>query len=176
MLINSGAQTNAVMPTYAKRHKLGAGTVHELALHPTLIPISSIGGHTAALGYIIINIQIEGIPSYKEKGVALIIQSLTQLRMKVPVFLGTPIIHRLCHQMKESELHMAPEEWQHALFSYKVAQNISIHAMATETAVVTDVEYPTNAGQNPTNLDKPVLLKDTIPLSHYTLYQLLRHR
>ena len=174
MLINSGAQTNAVMPAYAKRHKLGARPVHELALHPTLIPISSIGGHTAALRYIIINIQIEGIPSYKR--VALVIQSVTQLGMKVPVILGTPIIHHLCHQMKESELHMVPEEWQHALFSYKVAQNISIHAMALETAVVTDVEYPTNAGQNPTNLDKPVLLKDTIPLSHYTIYQLLCHR
>ena len=63
VLIDSGAWTNAVTPAYAKKHKLRVGPVHKLALHPTLIPISGIGEHTVALGYIVINIQIEGIPS-----------------------------------------------------------------------------------------------------------------
>ena len=73
VLIDSGAQTNAVMPVYAKKYKLRVGPVHELALHPTLIPISGIGGHTATLRYVIINVQKEGIPSYKEEQVALVI-------------------------------------------------------------------------------------------------------
>ena len=164
VLIDSGAWTNAVMSTYAKKHKLRVGLVHELALHPILIPISSIGGHAAALRYVIINIQIEGIPSYKEEQVALVILSVTLLGMKVPVILGTPTIHHLCCQMKESELHTAPEEWQHTLLSYEVAQNVSIHAMMPETGVKTDVEYPTNTGQNPMDLDKPVLLKDRVTI------------
>ena len=64
VVIDSGAQSNAVMPAYVKEHKLKVGPVHDLALHPTLIPISGIGGHMATLGYVNINIQVEGIPSY----------------------------------------------------------------------------------------------------------------
>ena len=164
VLIDSGVRTNVVTPDYAKEHKLRVGVINELALHPTLLPISGIGGHMAALSYVIINVQIEGIPSYKEEKVALVILSMTQLGMKVPVILGMPTIHCLCYQMKESELHTAPEEWQHALLSYEVAQNVSIHAKALETGVETDIEYPTNTGQNPTGLDEPVLLKDRVTI------------
>ena len=88
-------------PAYVKEHKMKVRPIHDLALHPTLIPISGIGGHTAALGYIIINVQVEGIPSYYEEQVALVIPNVTQLGLKVPVILGTPTIHQLCCQMKE---------------------------------------------------------------------------
>ena len=110
MLIDSGAWSNALTPTYMKEYKLKVGPVHDLALHPTSIPISAIGGHMAALGYVIINVQVEGIPSYYEEQVALVIPNVTQLGLKVPVILGTPTIHRLCRQIKESEIQMAPEE------------------------------------------------------------------
>ena len=63
MLIDSGVWSNAVTPAYMKEHKIKVRLVHDLALHPTSIPISSIGGHTAVLGYVIINVQVEGIPS-----------------------------------------------------------------------------------------------------------------
>ena len=62
-----------MMPTYVKQHKMKVWPVHDLAMHPTLIPISGIGGHMAALGYVIINVQVEGIPSYYEEQVALVI-------------------------------------------------------------------------------------------------------
>ena len=165
VLIDSGAWSNAVMPAYVKEHKLKVGPVHELALHPTVIPISGIGGHIVALGYVIINVQVEGIPNYYEEQVALVIPSVTQLGMKVPVILGTPTIHCLCHQMKESEICTVLEEWQHALMSYEAAQNVSIHTMAPDTGLDENIEYPTNTGQNPTDLDETVLLKDraTIP-------------
>ena len=164
VLIDSGVRSNAVMPAYVKEHKLKVGPVDELALHPTVIPISGIGGHMAALGYVIINIQVEGIPSCYEEQVALVILSMTQLGIKVPVILGTPTIHHLCHQMKESEICTVPEEWQHALLSYEVAQNVSIHTMAPETGLDEDIEYPTNTGQNPMDLDEPVLLKDKVTI------------
>ena len=147
-----------------KEHKLKVGLVHDLALHPTLIPISTIGGHTAALRYVIINIQVEGIPSYYEEQVALVILNVTQLGLKVPVILGTPMIHRLCHQMKESEIQTAPEEWQHALLSYEASRNVSIHAMTPKLDPDPGIEYPTNTGQNPADLDEPVLLKDKVTI------------
>ena len=162
VLIDNGVQSNAMMPAYMKQHKMKVRPVHDLAMHPTSIPISGIGGHMAALGYVIINIQVEGIPSYYEEQVALVIPNLTQLGMKVPVILGTPTIHWLCRQMKESEIQTALEEWQHALLSYEVSRNVSIHPMTPQLDQDSNVEYPTNMGQDPTDLDEPVLLKDRV--------------
>ena len=117
-----------------------------------------------ALGYVIINVQVEGIPSYYEEQVALVIPSMTQLGMKVLFILETPTIHRLCRQMKESEIRTVPEEWQHALLSYEVAQNVSIHTMAPDTGLDKEIKYPMNTGQNPLDLDEPVLLKDKVTI------------
>ena len=161
-MIDSGAWSNAVTPTYVKEHKMKVWPIHNLALHPTSIPISGIGGHTAALGYVIINIQVEGIPSYYEEQVALVIPNVTQLGLKVPVILGNPMIHWLCHQMKESEIQTAPEEWQHALLSYEASRNVSIHTMTPQLDPDAGMEYPTNMEQNPIDLDEPVLLKDEV--------------
>ena len=158
VLIDSGVRSNAVAPTYVKQHKMKVQPVQDLAMHP----ISGIGGHTVALGYIIINVQVEGIPSYYEEQVALVIPNVTQLGMKVPVILGTPTIHRLCHQMKESEIQTAPEEWQHALLSYEASRNVSILPMTPQLDQDSNVKYPTNTGQDPAHLDEPVLLKDRV--------------
>ena len=82
--------------------------------------------------------------------------------MKVPVILGTPTIHQLCRQMKESEIQTVLEEWQHALLSYEVLRNVSILPMTPQLDQDSNVEYPTNTGQDPTDLDEPVLLKDRV--------------
>ena len=169
VLINSGVRSNAMTPAYMKEHKMRVQPVHNLALHPTLIPISSIGGHAAALRYVIINVQVEGIPSYYEEQVALVIPNVTQLGLKVPVILGTPTIHWLCHQMKESEIQTAPEEWQHALPSYEASRNVSIHAMTPQLDPNPGIEYPINTGQNPVDLDEPVLLKDKVTIPAFAL-------
>ena len=106
------------MPEYCCKHKLNVRPVNELASNPTLIPVSGIGGYTQALGYAIINVQIEGIKSYNEEQVTLVIQDVSGLGLRVPVILGTPTIYRLCHQMKETKISEAPDEWKHALFCY----------------------------------------------------------
>ena len=59
---------------------------------------------------------------------------------------------------------MAPEEWQHALLSYEASRNVSIHAMMPELGTDPGIEYPTNTGQNPIDLNKPVLLKDRVTI------------
>ena len=168
-MINSGVRSNAMMPTYVKEHKLKVDLVHDLALHPTLIPISGVGGHMAGLGYVIINVQVEGIPSYYKEQVALVILNVTQLGLKVLVILGTPMIHWLCCQMKESEIQTAPEEWQHDLLSYEASRNVSIHAMTPQLDTDPGIEYPTNMGQNPINLDELVLLKDKVTIPAFAL-------
>ena len=95
MLIDSGARANTITPAYCHQHKLKVRPVNELATNPTSIPVSGIG-FTQALGYAIINVRIEGIGSYNEEQVILVIEDVSGLGMRVPVILGTPTIHRLC--------------------------------------------------------------------------------
>ena len=103
VLIDSGARANAITPAYCRQNKLKVRPVNELATNPTSIPVSGIGGFTQALGYAIINVRIEGIGSYNEEQVVLVIEDISGLGMRVPVILGMPTIHRLCRQLKESE-------------------------------------------------------------------------
>ena len=64
--------------------------------------------------------------------------------------------------MKESEIQTVPEEWQHALLSYEASRNVSILPMTPQLDQDSNIEYPTNTGQDPTDLDEPVLLKDRV--------------
>ena len=175
MLIDSGAQCNAVSPEYAKACKMRVGPVHELATSPQEIPIQGIAGNTNALGYVVINIQIGGIPSYNEEQVALVIQDISRLGMRVPVILGMPTIHRLCHQMKESEIESALDEWQHALCSYEASQGIFLQAMMLGTDNEDSIKYPTNTGQNPMDLDEPIILMEKVIIPAFAL-QVVRAR
>ena len=106
---------------YVKACKMRVGLVNELATSPQEIPIQGIARNTNTLGYVVINIQIGGIPSYNEEQVTLVIEDISGLGMRVPVILGTPTIHRLCCQMK---IESAPDEWQHTLCSYEASQDI----------------------------------------------------
>ena len=109
-----------------------------------------------------INVQIGGIPSYNEEQVALVIEDISCLDMRVPVILETPTIHRLCCQMKESEIESAPDEWQHALCSYEASQGIFLQAMTPGMDNEDGVKYPTNTGQNPMDLDEPIILTEKV--------------
>ena len=74
---------------------------------------------------------------------------------KCQVVLGTPMINREIQAMKESEMENAPEAWQSAQHTYEFANYM----------VQLDPEHygmtmPTNTGENPTNLDELILLKN----------------
>ena len=159
MLIDSGARANAITPEYCRQRKLKVRPVNELATNPTLIPVSGIGGFTQALGYAIINVRIEGIGSYNEEQVVLVIEDVSGLGMRVPVILGMPTIHRLCQQLKESEFETVPNEWQHALRCYEVAQQVPLNSISVEPD---GTKYPTNTGQNPMDLDEQLILTDKV--------------
>ena len=162
VLIDSGARCNAVSLEYAKVCKMRVGPVHKLATSPQEIPMQGITGNTSTLGYVVINVQIGGISSYNEKQVPLVIEDISGLGMRVPVILGMPTIHRLCCQMKESEIESAADEWQHALCSYEASQGIFLQAMMPGTDNKNGIKYPTNTGQNPMDLDKPIILTEKV--------------
>ena len=163
--IDSGARANAITPEYCVKHELKVRPVYELAMNPTSIPVSGIGGITSALGYAIINVQIPGVPSYNEEQVTLVIQDVSGLGMRVPVILGMPTIYRLCRQMKETEINSAPKEWQHALFCYEAAQGIFLQSMNVRPD---GTGYPTNTRQNPMDLDEQLILTDKITVPAFS--------
>ena len=64
--------------------------------------------------------------------------------------------------MKESEIDSAPDEWQHALCTYEAAQGIFLQSMMSGEDGKDNTKYPTNTGQNPMDLDEPVLLTEKV--------------
>ena len=71
------------------------------------------------------------------------------------VILGTPTINRAVRAMKELEIENTPEAWCSALHSYEFANYIV--QLNPEDYGMT---LPTNTGENPTDLDELVLLKN----------------
>ena len=92
--------------------------------------------------------------------------------MRVPVILGTPTIHKLCRQLKESEFKTIPNEWQHALRCYEIAQQVPLNSMSVEPD---ETKYPTNTRQNPMDLDEQLILTDKVIIPAF-LSQIIRVR
>ena len=73
----------------------------------------------------VFRVQIEGIPSYDEEQVALVVEDGTTFGQKVPVLLGMPTQHRVVKCMKESEMEELPPEWQSIKMGYEVRNQIT---------------------------------------------------
>ena len=78
------------------------GPLEELASDATGQAFQGIRGIcTRAIGYVVFRVRIEGIPSYDEEQVALVIEDGSSFSKKVPVLLGTLTLHRVIRSMKE---------------------------------------------------------------------------
>ena len=67
--------------------------------------------------------------------------------------------------MKESEISEAPAEWKHALCCYEAVQDISIQSMSMGPG---NVEYPTNTGKNPMDLDEQLILTKKVVIPAFS--------
>ena len=56
------------------------------------------------IGYVIMSVQIEGISSYNEDQVALMVHSSTEFAHHIPIILGTPTMERAIKTLKESKI------------------------------------------------------------------------
>ena len=66
------------------------------------------------MGYVVVKVQVEGVPTYGEDQVFLVIDDNSAYSRRVPVILGTPTINCVVMVMKESEMSTAPPEWQYS--------------------------------------------------------------
>ena len=143
------------MPAYTKAHDLVVGPLEELAGNPTGHPIQGIGRvHTGAIRYVVFRVQIEGIPSYDEEQVTLVVDNESAFARKVPIILGTPMLHCVINCMKESEMEKVPPEWENVCLGYEVHNQLYSHWANVEP----DEPFPTNTGQDPMDLDEVVKL------------------
>ena len=160
-LIDNLARVNLVTPEFMKNRGLEVGSIQDLNNHNGYILLSGLGGKiTEPLGYIILQVQIPYVPSYDEDQVALVVSEDSNFLKRCQVILGTPTINRAVRAMKESEIENAPEAWWSALHSYEC-----VNYMVQLNPEDYGITLPTNTGENPTDLDELVLLKNktTIP-------------
>ena len=151
---------NTVTPSFVRQRGLKVGSINDLNRHLGRIPVScSRGYYMEPLGYVLIRVQFPGIPSYDEQQVALVIRDGSEFSRRVPFIVGTPIIDRVIRALKESEMEIAPEEWQRAWVAHECANQFFMRSINPAEPM------PTNTNQNPLNLDEKVLLKNkcTIP-------------
>ena len=153
-------------PAYVRRHKMKVGSIaaldHSLNPFGRRVPLVGVGGRARTLGYVLIRVQVEGVPGYDEDQVAFVVDDpTTSFGIRVPIVLGTPTINRVIAAMKESDMHNAPHEWQACRTSHDAAQGFTMRRVSLGPGE----RFPTNTGEDPTDLDEPVRLtaKCTIP-------------
>ena len=137
------------------------GSIQDLSGHNGRIPLSGLGGKIKEpLGYVMFRVQIPHVPSYDEDQVALVVVEDSHFLKRCQVVLGTPTINRAIWAMKESEMEGALEAWRSAQHMYEFA-NYMIQLNPEDYGM----PMPTNTGENPTDIDELVLLKNkaTIP-------------
>ena len=165
---------NLVTREFVWDRGLDVGLIQDLNQHNGHIPLSGLGGKVMEpLGYVILQVQIPYVPSYDEDQVALVVLEDSNFLRKCQVVLGTPMINRAIQSMKESEMENAPEAWQSTQHTYEFANY----------TVQLDLEdysgpMPTNTGENPTDLDELILLKNktTIPAFESIILHCRTHR
>ena len=160
-LIDNGARVNLVTLEFVKDRGLEVGSIQDLNNHDGYILLSGLGGKiTKPLGYVILRVQIPYVPSYYEDQVALVVPEGSNFLKRCQVILGTLTINQAVRAMKESEIENAPKAWQSAVHSFEFA-NYMVQVNPEDYGMI----QPTNTGENPTDLDEIVLLKNkaTIP-------------
>ena len=93
-LLDNGAQVNTITPRYIKEHSLPVGPITDL-MGPKVACIGLGNAYTKPLGYVIIQVQVDGVQGYDEDQIdqiALIIPYFSNFAIRVPVIFGTPTI------------------------------------------------------------------------------------
>ena len=131
------------------------GPMTELESVTRGIPIHGVGGtRTDPMGYVVMRVQIEGVPSYTKDQVFLVIDDNSAYSRRVPVILGTPMINRVVMAMREMEMHTAPPEWQYSHCSYEFASGFFVGMVGATLEEEGATASATNTAINPLELDQ----------------------
>ena len=110
VLLDMGANVNMITPECVVALGLQMGPLMDLCEGGITInqPFNYEG---RPIGYVIMNVQIEGISSYNEDQVALVAHSSAKFAHHIPIILGTPTTDRAIKTLKESEIDKLATPW-----------------------------------------------------------------
>ena len=63
------------------------------------------------MGYIVLQLQVDGVQGYDEDQIPLVIPNLSNFVAQVPVILGTPMISCIMNVIKEREIDTLVTPW-----------------------------------------------------------------
>ena len=119
-LLDSGTQINT---KYVSDHSLQMELITNL-LEAKVTHIGLGNAYTRLLGYVIVQVQLDGVQGYDEDQIALVIPDASNFTARVPVILGTPTITCIVNVMKkEIDALVMP------LLNARVAHLFSVHRM-----------------------------------------------
>ena len=90
-LLDNGAKGNTITPRYVKEHSLPVGPITD-HMDSKVACIGLGNAYTRLLGYVVIQVQVDGVQGYNEDQIALILPDFSNFAMQVPIILGTPTI------------------------------------------------------------------------------------
>ena len=125
-LLDNSAQINTIMPMYVSNHSLQMGLITDL-LGAEVACVGLGNAYMRPLGYVIIQVQVDGFQDYDEDQIALVIPDLSNFVAQIPVILGTPTICQVINVMKEAEIDASAMLWANA----RVAHLLSVCRMMT---------------------------------------------
>ena len=112
-LLDNGTQINTIMPSYVKRHSLKVGPITNL-VGRWVTCVGHGNAYTQPLGYVIVQVQVEGVQGYNKDQIALVVLDLSNFVAWVPIILGTPTISHVVNVMKEREIDALITPWPNA--------------------------------------------------------------
>ena len=112
-LLDNGAQVNTIMPKYINDHSLQVGPITNL-MGSKVTCVGLGNAYTRPLGYIVIWVQVDGVQSYDENQIVLVILDFSNFAAQIPVILGTPTIGQVVNVMKEAEVDALVMPWANA--------------------------------------------------------------
>ena len=119
-LLDNGAQVNTITPRYIKEYSLQVGPITDL-MGSKVACLGLGNAYTRMLGYIVIQVQVDGVWGYDEDQIALIILDHSNIATRVPIILGTPTIGRVVNMMREAEMDALAMPWANARAAHLLA-------------------------------------------------------
>ena len=119
-LLDNSAQVNTIMLRYIKEHALQVGPITNL-MGSKVACVGLGNAYTRLLGYVVIQVQVDGVWGYDEDQIALIILDISNFVTRVPIILGTPTIGQVINIMREAEMHALAIPWANARAAHLLA-------------------------------------------------------
>ena len=101
------------MLKYVHEHSLEVGPITDL-MGSTFACAGLGNAYTRPFGYVVIQVQVDGVWGYDEDQIALVILDFSNFAARVPIILGMPTIGWVVNVMREVEMDALATMWANA--------------------------------------------------------------